>query len=333
MKLRVGAHKANALVFPRAGVQLGRLPEEAQLPSIANLETQQSQGELLAKLAANLMGEAEGTSGQSSSVVSLGLGMPALPKKLVERIKAGDYVDFTEMPPAKGKSRPLSSVLEGQVVLVQVSDLSLTRKVLPDLATWTQCFVMYVSVISTHQPQRVPDLMAYMSLIIKASQKYRYPSWIVYDQNFRQQAAEVGSTEWARVDPSIYTQCFTGMALNTEGWCKFCQSIDHASENCPSRQHWQRKRGVPAASPQSMPQTKRVVSANAVCRGTTVMMETATSAKLAVSSTCAVSAKALTPSPSVVRVGNRKSRNKQGNGTEQPTSLILQYLKFLAIGT
>ena len=88
----------------------------------------------------------------------------------------------------------------------------------------------------------------------------------MYDQNFRQQAAEVGSTEWARVDPSIYTQCFTGMALSAEGWCKFCQSIDHASENCPSRQHWQRKRGVPAASSQSMPQTKRVVSANAICR-------------------------------------------------------------------
>ena len=38
----------------------------------------------------------------------------------------------------------------------------------------------------------------------------------MYDQNFRQQAAEVGSTEWARVDPSIYTQCFTGMALSAE---------------------------------------------------------------------------------------------------------------------
>lgn len=68
-------------MFPHAGVQLGRLPEEAQLPSVANLETQQSQGELLPKLAATIMGEGEGTSGQSSSVISLGLGMPAFPKK------------------------------------------------------------------------------------------------------------------------------------------------------------------------------------------------------------------------------------------------------------
>ena len=61
---------------------------------------------------------------------------------------------------------------------------------------------------------------------------------------------------------------------------------------------------------------------------TIVMIETATSAKLAVSSMCAVSAKALSLSPSVVRVENQKSRNKQSNGTDQPTSLILQYLKF-----
>ena len=64
-----------------------------RVATIANLESnvQQSQGELLAKLAANIMCEAESTSGQSSSVVPLGIGMPALPKKLVERIKAGDY--------------------------------------------------------------------------------------------------------------------------------------------------------------------------------------------------------------------------------------------------
>ena len=139
-------------MFPNACVRLGRLQEEAQLPTIVNLESnlQQSQGELLAKLKANLMCEAESTSSQSSSVVLLGIGILALPKKLVERIKAGDYVDFTEMPPAKEKRRPLSSVLEGQVVLVQVSDLSFTRKVLPDLTTWTQCFAMYVTVVSTH---------------------------------------------------------------------------------------------------------------------------------------------------------------------------------------
>ena len=75
--------------------------------------------------------------------------------------------------------------------------------------------------------------MAYMVIIAKASQKFAWPSWVVYDQNFRQEAACSTSTQWARVDPSIYTQCFTGMAIGAEGWCKLCQSIEHSSENCP----------------------------------------------------------------------------------------------------
>ena len=55
--------------------------------------------------------------------------------------------------------------------------------------------------------------MAYASIIAKASQKYRWPSWIDYDQTFRQEAADMQNKQWAKVDPSIYTQCFTGMPL------------------------------------------------------------------------------------------------------------------------
>ena len=59
----------------------------------------------------------------------------------VDKIKAGEYADFAEMPPVKGKNKLLSIISpERQAVLVQVSDLSLTIKVLPDLATWAQCF-------------------------------------------------------------------------------------------------------------------------------------------------------------------------------------------------
>ena len=38
---------------------------------------------------------------------------------------------------------------------------------------------------------------------------------------------------WAKIDPSIYSQCFLGMARSTEGWCQWCQSLEHTSEMCP----------------------------------------------------------------------------------------------------
>ena len=39
------------------------------------------------------------------STVMLGMGLPPLPKKLVDKILAGEYVDFAELPPARGKAR------------------------------------------------------------------------------------------------------------------------------------------------------------------------------------------------------------------------------------
>lgn len=67
----------------------------------------------------------------------------------------------------------------------------------------------------------------------KASTKYSWPSWVIYDQNFRQEAADNSLKDWAKVDPSIYTQRFTNAAVNDEKWCKNRQSINHGSSTCP----------------------------------------------------------------------------------------------------
>ena len=117
------------------------------------------------------------------------------------------------------------------------------------------------------QPKRIPDLLAYMATIAKASQKYWWPSWLVYDQNFRQ-AAESGNCEWSKIDPNIYAQCFNGMAISDEGWCRHCHSIEHAAENCPTRQRVDkgvRKRGwsLPAPPAKHMPTT---TTNEAICR-------------------------------------------------------------------
>jgi hypothetical protein len=77
-------------------------------------------------------------------MVSLGPGLASLPKKLIDRIRADEYVDLAEMPPAKGKARPVPQMGEGQVIVVQAADLVQSRKIIPDLATWCQCFALYV---------------------------------------------------------------------------------------------------------------------------------------------------------------------------------------------
>ena len=82
----------------------------------------------------------------------LGMGLPPLPKKLVDKILAGEYVDFAELPPARGKARAVPQALEGQIVVVQAADLLQSRRVIPDLATWMQCYAIFTAVIASKNP-------------------------------------------------------------------------------------------------------------------------------------------------------------------------------------
>ena len=84
-------------------------------------------------------------------MVTVAAGLPALPRKLVEQIQAGQYIDFCELPPAKGRTRQLPSQEEGHVIVVRADDLSGSRKMIPDLATWLQCFALYMVVLTKNQ--------------------------------------------------------------------------------------------------------------------------------------------------------------------------------------
>ncbi len=59
--------------------------------------------------------EKEGTEKEEASLplVQMGCGLPALPRKLLEKIEAGEYIDFIELPPAKGKSKSISQAFDG----------------------------------------------------------------------------------------------------------------------------------------------------------------------------------------------------------------------------
>ncbi len=108
---------------------------------------------------------------------------------------------------------------DGQIVVVQAADLLQTTKIIPDLATRAQCFAIYVAVRGAHQPNKLADLMGYQSLVARASKKFKWPSWVIYDQNFRQEAAGNDELQWAKAEPRLYTQCFTDQDISRENWC------------------------------------------------------------------------------------------------------------------
>ena len=98
-------------------------------------------------------------------------------------------------------------------------------------------------------PERAQGLMAYMAEIAKASVKYKWPSWVIYDQKYRMEAAETQKADWSKIEPSIYAQCFHGMEIAMTGWCVHCYSIDHISDSCMFKP--KKRTQAPSPSPSS----------------------------------------------------------------------------------
>ena len=212
------------------------MPDSELIKGVREFNSKAATGDGSVTALLSQLGESEGAARSSSAVtITTGPGLPALPKKLVDRILSDQYVDFADFPPAKGRTRPMPVADEGHIIVIRAEDINGTRKLIPDLPTWIQCFTLYLAVITEKEPSRTKPLLAYMNTIVKASMKYKWPSWIVYDQNYRQEAADSGLKDWSKVDPSTYTQCFTNAAVSNENWCKVCQSIDHATDVCPSK--------------------------------------------------------------------------------------------------
>ena len=169
------------------------------------------------------------------AMTSINSALPALPTKLLHRIWAGEYIDFGDLPPARSKPRSLPHYLQGQVLVLQMQELEGNcKRAIPDFTTWAQCFALYTAAILMRQPERAPDLMAYLFMTTNNARRYRWPSWLVYDQNFRQLMADTRDNVWAKTNPEIFTHCFINAQKSQESWCKICHSVEHTSGLCPS---------------------------------------------------------------------------------------------------
>ena len=149
-------------------------------------------------------------------------GLPPLPQKIRARILKGEFVAMHELLPecfaeAGEASKPGARTR--------------AKKRVQEMTAWLQCFATYVGILGPAKPTLIPQLMAYMATIIRASQEFEGSAWAIYDDTYRRQAAASGNWQWARVDPSLYSVCFTGKAKRA-GRCERCLSAAHKTEDC-----------------------------------------------------------------------------------------------------
>ena len=107
------------------------------------------------------------------------------------------------------------------------------RKV-TEVIKWVQCFGTYVAVLAPAEPMVVPELMAYMGMVVRMVQDYEGLGWVRYDSAFRRQTALSGNNKWSVVNSTLFAMNFSGRSSGTRR-CELCYATSHSEGECAQR--------------------------------------------------------------------------------------------------
>lgn len=80
-----------------------------------------------------------------------------------------------------------------------------TRREVPDLLSWLQCFSMYAAVTCASKPEKTRELWAYHSLIISEARRCGGQGWLLYnDSALRQQMASRGEGDFSKLNQLLF---------------------------------------------------------------------------------------------------------------------------------
>ena len=157
-------------------------------------------------------------------------GLPPVPAKLVGRILKGNFIDMAELlrDNLEAERRGVFQDSAGS----SSSSHGRTRREVPDLLSWVQCFGLYTAVVGSQHPDRALKLLAYQTLIVREARRCGGRGWLTYDTVFRQQmAGEWKGDEWGRLNPYLYSSTFLTLGSSRLN-CPLCLESDHREEDC-----------------------------------------------------------------------------------------------------
>ena len=176
-----------------------------------------------------------------SKQVFIGAGLPILPKRLVDKMHNGEYINFNEMLPfcdpgseedIKEQEQPNHFIFPGLGLVNRGHKLNYS------FTQWASCFVTYMAALAANN-NNFFHMCAYFQVILKASREYAGSTWKYYDAQYRQKAEATRNKDWSVIDSSLFSQCFTGRAKPTPS-CSHCASLKHDSADCPRERRLKR---------------------------------------------------------------------------------------------
>ena len=119
------------------------------------------------------------------------------------KICNGEYVDLSTLlhsPFASNDNGSTLSVVEGQIMIKPRSKLP---KIL-DIEKWTDAFLIFINIYVGAHPEKVKDLLKYMSTVRLGAKRYGGIGWKLYDEQYRLRQAQNPTNSWADIDQELW---------------------------------------------------------------------------------------------------------------------------------
>jgi len=157
--------------------------------------------------------------------------LPVVPARLAKRIVRGDYVDMAELLKDNMEVERRRWAQETESSSSHLSGQRVSRREIPDMLSWLQCFSLYAAVVCSKFPDKVREMWAYQAIMIAEQRRCGGRGWLLYDSGFRQQVASFESVDFSKINQSLYSTTF--LAYGGRGQCcTTCMAPDHTREEC-----------------------------------------------------------------------------------------------------
>ncbi len=239
----VGNDNNNVLYTNRIGITWGQLPQAGLLVNSVPLMPHTVSTPNVQPVTAPAVGLSLNTpliqriptkelpQSTTTAAIIVSRSLPPVPGKLATKIWQEEYIDLDGLLPTRlGAPEPtLGDLIAGDKQHKEKRGISCIQE-------WVTCFNTFMAVLALRKPERVVDLLAYSSLIVKASMDFEGNSWFTYDKFFRKQAAAEPARygTWGEVEPSMWTQHF-GRAI-AKPMCKECGQSGHQTCQPPRKE-------------------------------------------------------------------------------------------------
>lgn len=127
---------------------------------------------------------------------------------LKSKIIEGEYVDIGLLLDTKteeASTRNLVVNSSGEIQLKPITSSSGVK--ISNIETWTDGFIVYISIYTAAHPEKYQDVLKYMNVVRTAAKRCRGLGWKNYDEHFRHRMSTDPSRSWSEVDYELVVIC------------------------------------------------------------------------------------------------------------------------------